>query len=89
MWPIRSPTEQRVSNNTNFLNEFVVFQSPALRAGTPPDPALLEKLHQTLKTFNTLLQGKDYAAGSSPTIADHSLAASVSSMEASGYHFML
>ena len=64
--------------------EIIVFQYPALRSNIAPDPAHLEKLQQTLQTFNAHLKGKDYATGSSPTIADHSLVASVSSMEAAG-----
>ncbi|KAK6628457.1 Glutathione S-transferase 1, isoform D [Polyplax serrata] len=58
---------------------------PIMFGGAPMDPAKQEKLDQAFEFFNTFLEGQTWAAGSSLTIADLSLAASVATCEAVGY----
>ena len=48
------------------------------------EPANLVKLQEALGMFNTFLEGRQYAAGDSITVADHSLIATVSTMEDCG-----
>ncbi|KAG0710192.1 Glutathione S-transferase 1, isoform D [Chionoecetes opilio] len=49
-----------------------------------PDPAKLEKLHEAMGWLNTFLMEYSFAAGNKVTVADHSLVAGVSSMQAAG-----
>lgn len=53
--------------------------------GAPLDAAKKERLEQAFEFFNTFLEGQSWAAGSSMTIADLSLAASVATCEAVGF----
>lgn len=60
-------------------------QYPVMFGGAPFDEAKKQRLDDALQFFNTFLEGKEWAAGPKVTIADHSLAASVSTMDAVGY----
>jgi len=51
--------------------------------GAPRDEEKLKKLEEALGFLNTFLEGSKYAAGDNITIADHSLLASVSTIEVS------
>nr|APC23398.1 GSTd5 [Liposcelis entomophila] len=58
---------------------------PVMFGGAPFDPAKKEKLDEAFKFLDTFLEGQNWAAGANLTIADISLAASVSTCEAVGY----
>lgn len=49
-----------------------------------PDPEKLEKFYEAMGWFDGYLSGHDWAVGDHITVADHSLAASVSTFEATG-----
>jgi len=51
---------------------------------TSPDAEKLKKLQEALGFLNTALEGKEYAVGSTPTIADFCLVASVDSFSNAG-----
>lgn len=51
--------------------------------GAPKDEEKLKKLEEALGFMNTFLEGNKYAAGDKITIADHSLLATVSTIEVS------
>lgn len=55
-----------------------MFQSSAI------DPSKLEKLQEALGWLNSYLDGHNYLTGSSITIADHAVVASVSTFDAAG-----
>uniref|UniRef100_A0A6A7G3J2 Glutathione S-transferase n=1 Tax=Hirondellea gigas TaxID=1518452 RepID=A0A6A7G3J2_9CRUS len=58
---------------------------PVLFLTEKPEPEKLEKLQEALQWFDTLLNNQQYAApGPRPTIADHSLAATVATIQATG-----
>ncbi|KAF2361043.1 Glutathione S-transferase N-terminal [Trinorchestia longiramus] len=57
---------------------------PPMFKGAPVDPGMLTSLMEALGWLDGYLAGRDYIAGSSITIADHSLVASVSTFVASG-----
>ncbi|XP_026748199.1 glutathione S-transferase 1-1-like isoform X2 [Galleria mellonella] len=59
---------------------------PQIFAGAPVDEALLKKLEEALVFFNTFLEGHKYAAGSNLTLADLSLVATVSTIDAVGFN---
>ncbi|MCL4149012.1 UNVERIFIED_CONTAM: hypothetical protein GTU68_010216 [Idotea baltica] len=52
-----------------------------------PDPAKLETFHEALAWLNGFLEGHDFAVGSSITVADFVLIASVSSFMEAGIDF--
>lgn len=52
--------------------------------GLPVDQSLLEGIHEALSQFNANLMDFPWAAGNKITIADFSLVATISSMEAAG-----
>ena len=60
-------------------------QFPVLFGGlAAPEADKLEKVHEALGWLDGYLDGQDYAAGDTVTIADHSLVASVATFAATG-----
>ncbi|KAM3968083.1 glutathione S-transferase delta 3 [Aphomia sociella] len=57
---------------------------PQIFGGVKPDEALLKKLEEALVFLNTFLKDHKYAAGSDLTLADLSLVATVSTIDAVG-----
>ncbi|CAH0393337.1 unnamed protein product [Bemisia tabaci] len=57
---------------------------PTIFGGQPADPEKLKKLEEALGYFDKMLEGSEYAAGSSITLADASLAASISTIDVVG-----
>lgn len=55
---------------------------PVLFAGATADPEKLKKLEEGVGFLNTFLEGNKYVAGDSFTVADISILASVSALEA-------
>lgn len=57
-------------------------QYPQIFGGAKPDAALLKKLEEALVFLNTFLEGHTYAVGDKLTLADLSLVATVSTIDA-------
>lgn len=64
-----------------FLSYYLV---PILNTGSEGDKASLEKLEEALRILDNILNGQTWVAGNNITIADYSIAVSVSSIEAAG-----
>lgn len=62
-----------------------LFQYPVIFGGASYDPEKLTKIEEAFKFFNTFLEGQEYAAGNTLTIADLTLIASVSTFEVMGF----
>lgn len=60
---------------------------PQVFAGAPADKAKNEKVQEALQLLDKFLEGQKYVAGPNLTVADLSLIASVSSLEASDIDF--
>lgn len=54
-------------------------------AGAPKDMEKVKKLEEALGFLNGFLEGNKFAAGDDLTIADHSLVASISTIDAVGH----
>nr|QGZ00472.1 glutathione S-transferase delta3 [Glyphodes pyloalis] len=81
----RALVDQRLDFDLGTLYpRFAQYFYPQLFAGAPADEALLQKLEQGLKFLDTFLEGQKYAAGSELTLADLSLVATVSTIDAAG-----
>jgi len=65
-------------------DRFAKYAYPVMFSGAEVDPAKLEKLQEALGYLNGFLEGQEYATGDVITIADHALAASVSTFKAGG-----
>jgi glutathione S-transferase len=59
------------------------FQDPVFFAGQESQPEKLEKINEALGYLNLFLEGQNWVAGDSMTIADISLVVSVSNSEVS------
>jgi len=57
---------------------------PVMFSGATVDPSKLEKVQEALGYLNGYLEGNTYAIGGDITIADHALAATVSTFKAAG-----
>uniref|UniRef100_A0A2A4JDE9 Glutathione S-transferase n=1 Tax=Heliothis virescens TaxID=7102 RepID=A0A2A4JDE9_HELVI len=57
---------------------------PQVFGGAKADEALLNKVEEALQFLNTFLEGQKYAAGDKLTLADLSLVATVSTIDAAG-----
>lgn len=60
-------------------------QYPVYFGGASFDPAKLEKINEAMKFLDTFLEGQQYAAGNSLTLADLALVASVTTFEVVNY----
>lgn len=65
-------------------DRFGKYVYPVIFGNASLDEEKLAKVHEALGYLNDRLAGRDYAIGSSITIADHALIASVSSFSAAG-----
>lgn len=54
-------------------------------AKAPADPEAFKKIEAAFEFLNTFLEGQEYAAGDSLTVADIALVASVSTFEVAGF----
>lgn len=61
------------------------FLIPILNTGSEGDKASFEKLQEALNILDNTLKGQTWVAGNNITIADYSIAVSVSTIEASGF----
>jgi glutathione S-transferase len=60
-------------------------QAPVIFKGQDAEPEKLEKINEALGYLNQFLEGQDWVAGDSLTIADISLVVSVSNSEVAGF----
>ncbi|KAL0275073.1 UNVERIFIED_CONTAM: hypothetical protein PYX00_003053 [Menopon gallinae] len=87
----KDPKKRALVNQRLYFDAGTLYQRfgdlyyPMMFGGAPFDEAKKQRLDDALQFFNTFLDGSEWAAGPKMTIADHSLAASVSTIEAVGY----
>lgn len=87
----KDPKARALVNQRLFFDQgtlystFADYYYPQLFAGAPADPAKLEKMTGALGFFEKFLEGQSYAAGKNLTIADLSLLASITTLEAIPY----
>ncbi|XP_059060042.1 glutathione S-transferase 1-1-like [Achroia grisella] len=82
----RAVIDQRLDFDLGTLySRFGNLYYPQIFGGAPEDEALVKKLDEALLFFNTFLEGHNYAAGSNLTLADLSLVATVSTIDAVGF----
>lgn len=78
----RAVVNQRLFFDANNLYQaFADYFYPTIFAGAPKDKTKLEKLEQVLAFLDKFLEGENYAAGKNLTIADLTLATTVSNFE--------
>ncbi|XP_028170042.1 glutathione S-transferase 1-1-like [Ostrinia furnacalis] len=81
----RALVDQRLDFDLGTLYpRFAAYFYPQVFGGAPADEALLKKLEEALKFLDTFLEGQKYSAGSELTLADLSLVATVSTIDAAG-----
>ncbi|KOB76524.1 Glutathione S-transferase 1-6, partial [Operophtera brumata] len=81
----RALIDQRLDFDLGSLYpSFANYFYPTLFGGAKPDADLLKKLEGKLDFLNTFLDGQKYAVGSQLTLADLSLVATVSTIDAAG-----
>nr|AAV91371.1 hypothetical protein 3 [Lonomia obliqua] len=79
----RAIVDQRLDFDMGTLYQrYATYFYPQLLQGAAPDEAAFKKVQEALEFLNIFLEGNKYAAGSSLTIADLSLVATISTMEA-------
>jgi len=78
----RAIVNQRLNFDLGTLYaRFADYYYPVLFAGGSYDPEKLTKIQEAFKFLDTFLEGQEYAAGNTLTVADFSLVASVSSFD--------
>ncbi|XP_030035463.2 glutathione S-transferase 1 [Manduca sexta] len=81
----RALVDQRLDFDIGTLYpRFAKYYYPQLFGGAPAVEADLEKLKEGLQFFNTFLEGRKYSAGEELTLADLSLVATISTIDAAG-----
>ncbi|KAF9409094.1 hypothetical protein HW555_011441 [Spodoptera exigua] len=81
----RAVVDQRLDFDLGTLYpRFGQYFYPQIFAGAKADDALLKKLEEALVFLNTFLEGNKYAVGDKLTLADLSLVATVSTIDATG-----
>ncbi|KAL4708835.1 hypothetical protein ACJJTC_019351 [Scirpophaga incertulas] len=85
----RALVDQRLNFDIGTLYQrFSDYFYPQVFGGAPADKDKLAKVEEALKYLDTFLEGQKYVAGPNLTLADLSIMASVSSMEASDINFL-
>lgn len=64
---------------------YAEYYYPQMFAQQPADPEKYKKIEEAFAFLDTALEGKKYATGNNPTIADYALVASVSTFDVSGF----
>jgi glutathione S-transferase len=76
------------SQNVSKFVHFICLQLvPVFNTGAVGDKASLEKLEEALDILENTLNGQTWVAGNNITIADYSIAVTVSCIEVSFYNF--
>ncbi|XP_055296431.1 glutathione S-transferase 1-1-like [Sitodiplosis mosellana] len=82
----RAVVNQRLYFDLGTLYQcFAGYFYPPVLEKVPHNPDNLKKLENAVGFFNTILDGQTYAAGDNLTVADISLVATVSALEAAGF----
>ncbi|XP_043065165.1 uncharacterized protein LOC108087889 [Drosophila ficusphila] len=87
----KCPKKRAVINQRLYFDMGTLYQSfanyyyPQLFAKAPADPEAFKKIEAAFEFLNTFLEGQEYAAGDSLTVADIALVASVSTFEVAGF----
>lgn len=87
------PQKRAVINQRLFFDMGTLYKSfaeyfyPQLMRKEPADDEKLKKMEEAIEFLNIFLANGSYAAGDEPSIADHSLFASISTLGATGYDF--
>ncbi|XP_075148969.1 glutathione S-transferase 1-1-like [Haematobia irritans] len=64
---------------------FADYYYPQIMKKAPADPEMFKKIEAAFEFFNTFLEGKQFAAGDSVTVADIALLATVTNFEAASF----
>ncbi|KMZ04012.1 glutathione S transferase D1 [Drosophila simulans] len=87
----KCPKKRAVINQRLYFDMGTLYQSfanyyyPQVFAKAPADPEAFKKIESAFEFLNTFLEGQEYAAGDSLTVADIALVASVSTFEVAGF----
>ncbi|KNC25052.1 hypothetical protein FF38_11870 [Lucilia cuprina] len=89
----KCPKKRAVINQRLYFDMGTLYKSfadyyyPQIFAKAPADPELYKKMEAAFDFLNTFLEGHQYVAGDSLTVADLALLASVSTFEVAGFDF--
>ncbi|KAL5283278.1 GstD1.2 family protein [Megaselia abdita] len=87
----KDPTKRAVVNQRLYFDMGTLYQRfadyyyPQIFAKAPADEEKFKKMQEAVEFLNTFLDGQTYAAGSSLTLADLTLLATVSTYEVAGF----
>ncbi|XP_046830257.1 uncharacterized protein LOC124429260 [Vespa crabro] len=87
----KDPKKRAIVNQRLFFDANNLYQSfadyyyPTIFAGAPKDQTKYEKLEKVLEFLDKFLENETYVAGKNMTIADHSIAVTVSNFELMNY----
>lgn len=86
------PKKRAVVNHRLFFDigtlyqRFADYYYPPILTKVPPNPEIFKKLEEAVGILNIYLDGQEFAAGSGFTVADISLIATVSSLDAAQFN---
>uniref|UniRef100_A0A1I8Q2K2 Glutathione S-transferase 1-1 n=1 Tax=Stomoxys calcitrans TaxID=35570 RepID=A0A1I8Q2K2_STOCA len=89
----KCPKKRAVINQRLYFDMGTLYKSfadyyyPQVFAKAPADPEMFKKMETAFDFLNTFLEGHQYAAGDTLTVADLALLASVSTFEVAGFDF--
>ncbi|XP_043486629.1 glutathione S-transferase 1-1-like [Polistes fuscatus] len=89
----KDPKKRAVVNQRLFFDANILYQSlaeyyyPMIFAGAPKDNSKYEKIEKAFEFLDKFLENDPYVAGKNLTIADHSVATTVSNFELMEYDF--
>lgn len=77
----RSVVDQRLYFNLGVLGQRFSDYFYPMMMGNTPDPTKLQKLQDSLEILNTFLEGKEYVAGDSLTVADFGISSTITTLD--------
>ncbi|KAM7360102.1 glutathione S-transferase 1-1-like [Cochliomyia hominivorax] len=89
----KCPQKQAVVNQRLYFDmgtlytAFANYYYPQVMKNQPADPEMFSKMEVAFDFLNTFLEGNDYAAGDTLTVADLALLATVSTYEVAGFDY--
>ncbi|KAM7359481.1 uncharacterized protein ACRADG_013004 [Cochliomyia hominivorax] len=89
----KCPKKQAIINQRLYFDMGTLYKSfadyyyPQLFAKAPADPEMFKKMEAAFDFLNTFLEGHEYAAGDTLTVADFALLATVSTFEVANFDF--
>lgn len=87
----KDPQARAVVNQRMYFDMGTLYQKfseyyyPQIFAKAPADPEKFKAMETAVGFFNTFLEGQDYAAGKSLTLADLTLVATISTYDVAGF----